>query len=86
MIRSILSASLLSLAFLPLAPVAQAAGMQRLANGPAVPIVGNDGRSDFRGDGRRSVGYHGNHGWAPGTQCATGLTITPFGTCVRLKN
>lgn len=60
--------------------------MQRLATGGSVPIVGSDGHAGPHWDGRRSVGYHGNHGWVPGTACAAGLTITPFGTCVRLKN
>lgn len=86
MIRRALSILVPSLAVSPLVPVAQAAGMQRLANGTSVPLVGNDGHSGPRGDGQRSLGDRGNHGWAPGTTCAAGLTITPLGTCLRLRN
>ena len=84
--RSVLSAVLLSIALLPAAGIAQPQGMQRLANAPAVPIVGPDGRHRPHFDGHRSIGYHGNHGRAPGTTCAAGLTITSYGPCVRLTS
>ena len=89
MVRPVLAAILVALTALPalaqpVAPATAGQRMQPLLNAPAVPIVGTDGRSGPHMDGKASWGYHGSHGWAPGTTCPTGTTITPFGTCVRL--